>query len=66
MRTALDHTMLAYAKARGRVRLESGIIVTLCSWGTRTSPDACRVRDAANHRWDEPKICIIELVETVT
>lgn len=65
MRTALDQTMLAHAKARGRVRLASGVVVTLCSWGTRTSPDTCRVRNSANHRWDEPKICVVEIVEMI-
>lgn len=62
-RTPLDRTMVAAAKQRQRVRLVSGMIVTLCGWGGRAGEGRCRVRDAGNRRWDELQINVIELVE---
>lgn len=66
--TKLDHEMIAVAKRRGIVRLDTGMLATLVSWGTcgkgRPSNNRVRLEGADGEtRWTAYKREIIAVVE---
>lgn len=66
--TKHDHEMIAVAKRRGIVRLDTGMLATLVSWGTsgKGRPSTNRVRLESvdgESRWTALKREIIAVVE---
>jgi len=63
-KSEFDHKMIAVAKRRGIVRLQSGQLATLISWGTRESRQRCRLEGSDGEtRWNSKLTEIIEIVQ---
>jgi hypothetical protein len=63
-RTNSDHQMIAAAKRRALVRLDSGLVTRLVSWGNRRNYSYARFENPdTGNRWTGYKRQVVELVD---